>query len=440
MPAARRAFALWAWPGRKLTPLAIFSFNLIFLNATGARVWHPMRMTIPAALARRRNYGGPAIFAYGFRPFFLAAALWSAVGILLWVRFIFGERSLPAAINGLDWHIHEMLYGYVAAAIAGFLLTAIPNWTGRLPVCGLPLAALALLWLAGRVAMFMPASVVTAAIDISFLLTLATVAVREIIAGKNWRNLRVLGVLGVLVFGNVVWHFELLRTGVGNYGVRVAISGVIIIITLIGGRIVPSFTHNWLARRNPGRLPQPFSRFDAVALATGACALLAWVAVPSRPIVGIALIVAGVLHAVRLARWAGDRTAVERLVLVLHVAYAFIPAGFLLLGAALLWPQAIAASAGIHAWTTGAVGLMTLAVMTRATLGHTGRPLAASAMTQVIYLCALAAALLRVAAALGGWPVLMHAAGLAWVAAFGGFVVVYGPLLIARPPAWSTAG
>ena len=396
-------------------------------------------MTIPAALARRRNYAGPALFAYGFRPFFLLAALWSAAGILLWVRFIFGEGSLPVAINGLDWHIHEMLYGYVAAAIAGFLLTAIPNWTGRLPVCGLPLAALALLWIAGRIAMFMPASVATAAIDISFLLTLAAVAAREVIAGKNRRNLRVLGVLGVLVLGNVVWHFELLRTGTGDYGVRIAIAGVILIITLIGGRIVPSFTHNWLARRNPGRLPQPFSRFDAMALAAGALALLSWIVLKTGYVAGIALIAAGVLHAVRLSRWAGDRTAADRLVLVLHVAYAFIPAGFLLLGAALLWPQTIPASAGIHAWTTGAVGLMTLAVMTRATLGHTGRPLAASVATQVIYLCALAAALLRMAAALGGWPVLMHVAGIAWVAAFGGFVVVYGPLLLARPPAWSTS-
>ncbi len=396
-------------------------------------------MTIPAALARRRNYAGPALFAYGFRPFFLLAALWSAAGILLWVRFIFGEGSLPVAINGLDWHIHEMLYGYVAAAIAGFLLTAIPNWTGRLPVCGLPLAALALIWIAGRIAMFMPASVATAAVDISFLFTLGAVAAREVIAGKNWRNLRVLGVLGVLVLGNVVWHFELLRTGTGDYGVRIAIAGVIVIITLIGGRIVPSFTHNWLARRNPGRLPQPFSRFDAMALAAGALALLSWIVLKTGYVASFALIAAGVLHAVRLSRWAGDRTAADRLVLVLHVAYAFIPAGFLLLGAALLWPQTIPASAGIHAWTTGAVGLMTLAVMTRATLGHTGRPLAASVATQVIYLCALTAALLRVAAALGGWPVLMHVAGIAWVAAFGGFVVVYGPLLLARPPAWSTS-
>jgi uncharacterized protein involved in response to NO len=396
-------------------------------------------MSIPAALARRRNYAGPALFSYGFRPFFLAAALWSAVAILLWVRFIFDGGGLPVGIGGIDWHVHEMLYGYVAAAIAGFLLTAIPNWTGRLPVCGLPLAALTLLWLAGRVAMFVPASVWTAAIDISFLATLAAVAVREILAGKNWRNLRVLGVLGVLLLGNIVWHVELLRTGAGDYGMRIAIAAVVMLITLIGGRIVPSFTRNWLVRMNPGRLPQPFSRFDAVALAAGAFALLCWIALPSGPVTGAALMAAGVLHAVRLARWAGDRTAADRLVLVLHIAYAFIPAGFLLLGAALLWPQTIAAGAGIHAWTAGAVGLMTLAVMTRATLGHTGRPLAASPATQVIYLCALVAALLRIAAVLGGWPGLTHIAGLAWVAAFGGFVVVYGPLLIARPPVWSAS-
>jgi uncharacterized protein involved in response to NO len=395
------------------------------------------RMTTPAALARRRSYAGPALFSYGFRPFFLAAAVWSSAGILLWVRFIFGEGNLPVAIGGIDWHVHEMLYGYVAAAVAGFLLTAIPNWTGRLPVCGLPLAVLALLWLVGRVAMFMPESLPTAALDTAFLAALAAVAAREVIAGRNWRNLRVLGLVGILLVGNIVWHIELLRGGTGDYGMRIAIGGVVLLITLIGVRIVPSFTRNWLVRMNPGRLPQPFSRFDAIALAGGALALLCWIALPSGLVTGTALMVAGLLHAVRLARWAGDRTAADRLVLVLHAAYAFIPAGFLLLGVAMIWPQSIFPSAGVHAWTTGAVGLMTLAVMTRATLGHTGRPLAASLATQLIYLCVLTAALLRVTAALGGWPGLMHGAALAWVAAFGGFAAVYGPLLIARPPIWS---
>jgi uncharacterized protein involved in response to NO len=389
--------------------------------------------------ARRRSYAGPALFSYGFRPFFFGAALWSVVGVLLWVRQYFGEISLPVAMNVLDWHAHEMLYGYVAAVIAGFLLTAIPNWTGRLPVCGWPLAGLALLWVAGRAAIFLSATIgpTAAAIDIAFLAVLAAVALREIVAGRNWRNLRVLVIIGVLVLGNVVWHLELLRSGAGSYGPRIGIAAVVALITLVGGRIVPSFTRNWLVRMNPGRVPAPFSRFDMAAIAVGVIALASWIAMPSGPAVGLALMMAGALHAVRLARWAGDRTVSDRLVLVLHVAYAFVPLGFLLLGSAMLWPQAIMASAGLHAWMAGAVGLMTLAVMTRATLGHTGRPLAASPATQIIYLCALVAALARIAAALGGWTELVHVAGLAWIAAFAGFVVIYGPLLIARPPARS---
>jgi uncharacterized protein involved in response to NO len=333
-----------------------------------------------------------------------------------------------------------MLYGYVAAAIAGFLLTAIPNWTGRLPVCGLPLAGLALLWLAGRLAILTSAligALAAAAIDVAFLVVLAAVALREIVAGKNWRNLRVLGVLGVLVLGNVVWHVELFRSGAGDYGVRIAIAAVVGMIILIGGRIVPSFTRNWLVRRNPGRLPHPFGRFDVAAIAVAALTLLLWIAAPHQPWTGAALLAAGLLHLVRLARWAGDRTFADRLVLVLHVAYGFIPVGFLLLGAALIWPHALAQGAGIHAWTAGAAGLMTLAVMTRATLGHTGRPLQASVATQLIYLCALAAVLLRLGAALGGEIELVYAAGGAWVAAFAGFVAAYGPLLVARPPVWS---
>jgi uncharacterized protein involved in response to NO len=413
---------------------------LICLNPTRLEICDTIRMTIPAALARRRNYAGPALFSYGFRPFFLGAALWSAVGVLLWVRQYFGEISLPAAMNVLDWHAHEMLYGYIAAVIAGFLLTAIPNWTGRLPVCGWPLAGLALLWVAGRAAIFMSATIgptAAAAIDIAFLAGLAAVALREIVAGRNWRNLRVLVIIGVLVLGNVVWHLELLRSGAGSYGPRIGIAAVVALLMLVGGRIVPSFTRNWLVRMNPGRVPEPFSRFDVAAIAAGAIALASWAALPSGPAVGLGLMISGALHAVRLARWAGDRTVSDRLVLVLHVAYAFVPLGFLLLGGAMLWPQAIAASAGLHAWMAGAVGMMTLAVMTRATLGHTGRPLAASPATQVIYLCALVAALARIAAALGGWTELVHVAGIAWIAAFAGFVVIYGPLLIARPPAWS---
>ena len=240
-------------------------------------------MSMPAALQRRRDYTGPALFAYGFRPFFLAAGLWAALGILLWLPQYMGVFTLRTHFSALDWHIHEMLYGYVAATVAGFLLTAIPNWTGRLPVSGWPLACLALLWLAGRAAILLSAEIgglAAALVDVSFLMALAAVAAREIVAGKNWRNLRVLIVLGVLILGNIVFHAEVLLKGAAGYGNRIGIAAVILLISLIGGRIVPSFTNNWLTRNNPGRLPVPFSRFDMVTIVVSAIALLGWIAAP----------------------------------------------------------------------------------------------------------------------------------------------------------------
>jgi uncharacterized protein involved in response to NO len=395
--------------------------------------------SIPIALQRRRDYAGPALFSYGFRPFFLAAAAWAALALALWVAQYLGALTLPIAIGPLDWHVHEMLYGYVAAAVAGFLLTAIPNWTGRLPVMGPGLAALAALWLAGRVAMAASAKIglaATAVIDVLFLVALAAVALREIVAGRNWRNLRVLVIIGVLIAGNVVFHLEWIRSGAADYGIRIGIAAVIALITLVGGRIIPSFTRNWLARQAPGRLPAPFARFDGVAIAAGALALAAWVAAPASTAAGVLLLAAGVLHAVRLARWAGERTFADRLVLVLHVGYLFVPVGFVLVGAAALWPDHAPVSAGVHAWTAGATGIMTLAVMTRASLGHTGQPLAASPATQAIYLCALVAALTRIVAACTASTLLMEISALAWLAAFGGFVVAYGPLLARRKPVW----
>jgi uncharacterized protein involved in response to NO len=389
-------------------------------------------MSMPAALARRRNYAGPALFSYGFRPFFLGGAAWAALGVLLWVPQFYGELQLPTAFAPLDWHIHEMLYGYLGAVVAGFLLTAIPNWTGRLPINGVGLAGLVGLWVAGRIAILFSAHIgapVAAVVDVAFLATLAAVTLREIIAGRNWRNLRVIAIIGVLIVGNAVFHAEVIESGAAQYGTRIGIGAALALIMLVGGRLVPSFTHSWIGRANPGRLPQPFSRFDAVSLAVGVVSLAAWIAAPRHGIAGILLMSAGLLHAVRLARWAGDRAVADRLVLVLHVGYGFVPAGFLLVGASTLWPAAVPASAGIHAWTAGAVGIMTLAVMTRASLGHTGQALRAGPATQAIYLCALAAAVVRVAAAFEPDIVLLGVAALAWVAAFAGFALVYGPLL-----------
>jgi uncharacterized protein involved in response to NO len=396
--------------------------------------------TRPAALERRLNYTGPALFSYGFRPFFLGGALWSVVCIAVWVPQFMGELSLHTAYSPLDWHIHEMLYGYLAAVIAGFLLTAIPNWTSRLPICGGPLAALAALWLSGRLAILFSAHLgiaASAVIDTAFLATLAAVAAREIVVGRNWRNLRVLAVICLLIAGNVVFHAEVYAYGAADYGTRIGIGAIVLLIAIVGGRVVPSFTRNWLARQEKGRLPASFSRFDVIAIAGSAVAAAAWVVLPNHAMTGFALIVAAALQAVRLIRWAGERTLSDRIVLVLHVAYAFVPIGFALVGISIVDPSLVPSSAGIHAWTAGAFGMMTLAIMTRASLGHTGQPLTADIGTQAIYLLAFCAAILRIVAAFNGSMVLVVAASVAWVAAFGGFVLVYGPGLAGRPPAWA---
>jgi uncharacterized protein involved in response to NO len=390
-----------------------------------------------------RAWTGPAILTYGFRPFFLSAALWAGLAMALWVPMLTGLIVLPTAFDPVSWHAHEFLFGYLGAVVAGFLLTAVPNWTGRLPIVGWPLGALAALWLAGRVAVAasaaLPAGLV-AVIDLAFPVTLAAVIGREIVAGRNWRNLIVLGLLAVFAAGNLLFHWEAARGDYAaqGYGFRLALCAGLMMIAVIGGRVVPSFTRNWLAKRGPGRLPvPPMQRFDKVALLALMAALLLWVALPFDLVTGAALILAGALHLARLARWAGHRTLAEPLVAVLHAGYAFLPLGALALGAEIIEPGWLGAAEAQHLWMGGAVGLITLAVMTRATLGHTGLMLTAGPGTVAIYLSLAAAVLARVAA--GFWPEaagLLHAAaGLLWIGAFGGFAVVYGPLLLRLPAA-----
>ena len=383
-----------------------------------------------------RGYSGPALFSYGFRPFFLAGSAWAAITVLLWVPQYFGGFTLTTIYAPHDWHIHEMLYGYVGAVIAGFLLTAIPNWTGRLPVAGVPLSILFVLWLAGRVAVLISTTIgatLAAVVDLAFLIVLSGVALREIVAGSNWRNLRILIVLAVFIAGNIVFHIETSVSGTANYATRIGIASAIALIMLIGGRIVPSFTHNYLLRtaggREPGRLPHPFSRFDAISIAICGIALAAWIAAPSSIVAGWLLLLAGAMNVIRLARWAGDRTVADRLVLALHVGYSFVPIGFLLTALASLRPDIVSPSAGAHAWTVGAIGVMTLAVMTRATLGHTGRTLVASHATEALFALGVVAASARIAASFGAMEFWLNVSALAWIAAFLGFVFVYGPLL-----------
>jgi uncharacterized protein involved in response to NO len=385
-----------------------------------------------ATMQKLRAYHGPALFSYGFRPFFLFGAIYAGAMIPLWLAVFAGRVSLPSAFTPRDWHVHEMLFGYVGAVIAGFLLTAVPNWTGRLPIQGRPLAMLFAAWLAGRLAVTFSDFLgwqVALAIDAAFLTLLAAAAAREIIAGRKWNNLKVVGIISLLAAANIAFHVEAHLNGLAEYSTRIGVGLVVTLVCLIGGRIVPSFTRNWLARREQGRLPEPFNRFDAVTMAAGVCAMVAWIVAPSGRVTAAALAIAGVLHVARLARWAGERTVSDRLVLILHVAYAFVPAGFFL--AALAAVDLVAPSAGLHAWTSGAIGSMTIAVMTRATLGHTGQALSASIATQIVYASIVVAALTRICAALepAHSVPLLTVAGVAWAAAFLGFALVYAPLL-----------
>ena len=375
------------------------------------------------------------LLSYGFRPFFLAAGAYAALAMLLWLPLLLGKMELPIAIPPRDWHIHEMVYGYAAAVIAGFLLTAIPSWTGRPPVRGGLLLALILAWVAGRLAMATSALIgelPAVLIDMLFLLLVAAVAGREIVSAGNRRNFKILGVLAVLIAGNAVFHLEVLQDGMAGCGQRIGLAAVVGLIVLIGGRIVPAFTRSALLRRGPGRLPQPFGRFDIAAIAAAVLALAAWTIAPDAAVTGVLAVVAGVLQAVRLTRWAGDRCRSDWLVFVLHLAYGFIPLGFLLLGAANLLTGTTMPGAAAHAWGVGGVGLMTLAVMTRATLGHTGRQLHASTGTIVVYLLAITAALARIGAAFPSDVdiILLNVAAIAWIGAFSGFAAVYGPMML----------
>lgn len=385
---------------------------------------------------RIRAHSVPAVLSYGFRPLFLLASIWSAVAMIVWIAMLTGRLALPTAFDPIAWHVHELLYGYLPAVVAGFLLTAVPNWTGRLPVTGAPLLVLVLSWLAGRVAVGFSVQLgptFTAVVDLSFLTLLSLVIGREVVAGRNRRNLKVLILVALFLGGNALFHAESAGGGVASsgYGARFGIAVAVFLIMLIGGRIVPSFTRNWLARRRPGRLPTSFNRFDLATMIIAGVALVLWIAAPDITGTAILCLAAGGLHAWRLARWAGYRTSAEPLVLILHVGYAFVPLGFLAVGWAALSPTTVPASAAIHAWTTGAIGVMTLAVMTRASLGHVGKPLHATWGTGLIYLCVIAAAVSRVASSLGLAPdVLLHLAAAAWIAAFGGFAVLFGPLLV----------
>ncbi len=384
-------------------------------------------------MAQSREASGPALLSVGFRPFFLLAGLFALAAIPVWMLAWRGALELGGPFHPVDWHIHEMLFGYVGAVLAGFLFTAIPNWTGRMPTRGWPLAALAALWLAGRMAVagIIPlSSAAVAAVDCAFLAAIAAMATVEIVAGRNWRNLLV--VVPVLLFlaANVAFHVEAMRLGSSDLSRRLAFGVVIFLVMLIGGRIIPSFTRNWLAKRGAPRLPAPFGHFDGICIAIAVAGLLAWIAAPGTVISACGLALGAAAQAARLARWRGAATWRSPLLAMLHAAFAFLPLGLAV--AAMGEAGWLAPAAGLHLLGIGAMAAMTLAVMIRATRGHTGRSLAAGPALSLAFALIASAALLRALGPLAeGWAAAsLDFAALGWTVGFAIFAWRAAPWLL----------
>ncbi len=390
--------------------------------------------TRPGGIPRLRPDAIP-VLSYGFRPFFFGAALWAAIAMVLWIGLLSGWWSFANGYGVIAWHAHEFLFGYIAAVMTGFLLTAIPNWTGRFPLQGRPLLALLVLWLVGRAAMLATDQIgagAAAIIDCAYLVTLTAVITREVVAGRNWRNLRVAVLVALTALANIVFQAETLIAAAPNYGLRLGVAAIVALIMVVGGRVTPSFTSNWLTRQGSQRRPAPFDRFDTLSIALAAVALVTWIAAPNWYGTAALLFVMAVAQAARLSRWAGMQTWREPILFVLHLGYAFVPLGALVLSLSIVWPQLVPASGALHAWTTGAMGIMTLAIMTRATLGHTGRDILSAPTTVAIYGAMLVAALSRIAAPLlpAVYYQMLLIAGVAWFLAFGIFLLIYGPMLV----------
>ena len=383
-------------------------------------------------------YKGPAFLSYGFRPFFLGAALFTGLAILVWGALFAGRVSMDFLYPPREWHVHEMLFGYLPALIAGFLLTAMPNWTDRMPLRGTPLLLLFLLWLGGRLLMAFPlAGVATVAvIDGAFLVILAVYVWREIVAAGSWDRTPIGILVSLYACANILFHLSALRGSPTDSPERFALSVMTLMLTIIGGRLAPTFAREYLEDRNRSPLPDVFSRLDGVAIVLVLLGVVVWNIQPESLWAGSLLIVGGIASLIRWLRWGGWRTWREPLVLILHIGYAWIGLFLVALGASILGVGFTPENA-VHVLTTGAMGTMTLAVMTRASLGHTGRPRHADRLTVAIYLFVNVGALLRVFAPNPDNPsVLTHTmlglSALTWSGAYLLFAFHYGPYLVGR--------
>jgi uncharacterized protein involved in response to NO len=383
---------------------------------------------------------GAVLLSGAFRPFFIAMAGYGVIAMGLWIAVLQGAGPGTLPPNVTAWHGHEMLVGFGFAALAGFVLTAVAAWTGRPPVSGAPLLGILLAWALGRSGMLF-AGVLgpqwAAVLDSLFPLLLAAALTHEVVAARNVRNWGVAAVVWWLAAANLLYHAGAtgllpLAANAEQAGLLLMLHGLALLLTLIGGRIVPAFTTNWLRRRGEVRLPRTSARLDRMTLAvTGFCGLYASI-LPHSSLTGLLALIAAALHTLRLSGWRGLAVLQEPLLLVLHLGYLWLPCGYLLL-AAVAFGWGVAPASAVHAFAVGAIGLTMLALATRVPLGHSGLPLRASAATVAAYLLLTVAALLRVTNAWGpAYYPLLYAAASAWALALLTYLLVYTPMLLRR--------
>lgn len=377
------------------------------------------------------------LLRYGFRPFFLGAGLVAMLLIPWWAAsYAFGVplgTSWPPTL----WHGHEMLFGFIVAAIAGFLLTAVPSWTGARGFAGGQLALVSGLWLLGRVAVatsqFWPLPAV-AVLDLAFLPALGALVAPPLVRARN-RNTPLLAVLAALWATDLAFYWGLYHRndGAARHALIVGIDIVLILITVIGGRIVPAFTTSALKQRGVSGPMRAWPGITELAVSSMIAVALSDLFVPDGTIAGVIAALAAIVHTARLAQWRTLKSLRQPIVWVLHLAYVWLPVGLALKAFALLTGAASAAF-WLHALTIGAAATMIFAVMTRASLGHTGRPLVVEPVIALAYLLLTAAALVRVfgLAVLGiAYPEVIIAAAFLWTAAFALFTWIYAPMLLA---------
>ncbi len=371
--------------------------------------------------------------AKGFRPFFLLAAGFAVLILPLWMLALLGVLDPGHYLDATYWHAHEMIFGFAVAVIAGFLLTAVGNWTKRETLVGAPLLGLCALWLVGRVAItgaqFLPRWLPAMA-DLAFLPVLIVVLARPLAAANNWRNFVMIGILAALFAANVMIHLDALGLlpGWRRRGSLLAVDLVILVILVIAGRVFPMFTRNATGVQSIRSIPV----LDALTVLAMAVLVVLDAALPNLAFTAVAAGVTGALAAGRAVHWGAQHSREKPLLWILHVGYAWIPLG-LLLRAASAFSAAIPASLATHALTVGAIGALTLGMMARVPLGHTGRVLDASRWTVAAFVLLTSAAFVRVFAPLlapADYRATIFLSGTLWSVAFASYLVAYMPILL----------